>query len=234
MKKELVLMMTMLLSFGMFSACTKSDEETDAFNKQSTPVRQSGKESADSNQEDDTIEGQSTTTGQGGDDSAEPIQESSGDKVIFQLQDENVDFQLQNEDGIECYDFKEGENIIFRLEIKNDTDEDAYLPPFTDIIGHDVFCVYSQNGEEIGTPWDEIWSYMVGGDFIGAHSSVVFVCPWFDIPALYFLGHEHFYSAYSFYKTDEKSPLPKGEYYSNFDIKLNGKTIICNRTFKIQ
>ena len=143
-------------------------------------------------------------------------------------------FQLQDEDGIECYDFKEGDNIIFSLEIKNDTDEDVWLPPFTDIIGHDVFRVYSQNGEEIGTPWNEIWSDMVGADFIGAHCSVVFFCPWFDIPALYYQGHEHFYSAYSFYKTDEKSPLPKGDYYSKFDIKLNDKTITCHRNFKIR
>ena len=78
-------MMSMLLSFGLFCACTKSDEVTDV-----------------------------------------KIDESSGYMV---------DFQLQNEDGIECYDFKEGNNIIFRLEIKNDTDEDAILPPFSEVLG---------------------------------------------------------------------------------------------------
>ena len=60
-----------------------------------------------------------------------------------------VKFQLQNEDGMECYDFKEGDNIIFRLEIKNDTDEDAILPPFSEVLGLDVFCVYSQEGIKI-------------------------------------------------------------------------------------
>ena len=94
--------------------------------------------------------------------------------------------------------------------------------------------MYSQDGGEIGTPWDEIWSDMVGVGFIGAHHSVVFFCPWFDIPALYYQGREHLYSAYSFLKTNEKSPLPKGDYYSKFDIKLNDKTITCDRNFKIQ
>ena len=218
--KKVVFMMSMLLTLGMFSACSKPDDETDASDRLSTEVLKSNNETINPVQEN---EGQSTTN-----------QKSSGENVDFQLQNENVDFQLQDEDGIECYDFKEGDNIIFRLEIKNDTDEDAWLPPFTDIVGHDVFRVYSQNGEEIGTPWNEIWSDMVGADFIGAHCSVVFFCPWFDIPALYYQGHEHFYSAYSFYKTDEKSPLPKGDYYSKFDIKLNGKTINCYRSFKIK
>jgi hypothetical protein len=223
MKKKAVYMIILLLSLGLFSACSKPDEETIASDRLSTEARNSDNVTVDPVQEDSIIGEQSTTN-----------QDSSGEKVDFQLQNENVDFQLQGEDGIECYDFKEGDNIIFRLEIKNDTDEDAWLPPFTDIIGHDVFRVYSQSGEEIGTPWDGIWSSMVGSGFIGAHCSVVFFCPWFDIPALYFQGHEHFYSAYSFYKTDEKSPLPQGDYYSKFDIKLNNKTITCNRNFKIQ
>ena len=106
---------------------------------------------------------------------------------------------------MKCYDFKEGDNIIFRLEIKNDTDEDAILPPFSEVLGPDVL----------------------------AHSSAVFVWPWFDVLALYFDGTKHYYSEY-FYKKDDKSPLPKGEYFSEFDIKLNEKTIIGNRKFDIR
>lgn len=144
-----------------------------------------------------------------------------------------VKFQLQNKDGMECYNFKEGDNIIFRLEIKNDTDEDAILPPFSEVLGLDVFCVYSQEGIKIGTPWDVIMTSFRECEIIGPHSSVVFVCPWFDIPALYFERTEHYYSEY-FYKKDEKSPLPKGEYFSEFDIKLNEKTITCNQKFDIR
>lgn len=191
MKKKLLLMTSMLLAFGLFSACSKSDDVTDIYSEK---------------------EGAGT------------IEESCG---------QMVDFQLQNEDGIECYEFKECDNIIFRLEIKNDTDKDAILPPFSEVLGLDVFSVYSREGEKIGTPWDVIMTSFRECEIIGAHSSVVFVCPWFDIPALYYNGTEHYYSEF-FYKTNDKSPLPKGEYFSEFVIRLNEKTITCNRKFEIK
>ena len=78
-----------------------------------------------------------------------------------------VKFQLQNEDGMECYVFKEGDNIIFRLEIKNDTDEDAILSPFSEVLGLDVFCIYSQKGIKIGTPWDVIMTNFRECEIIG-------------------------------------------------------------------
>ena len=159
--------------------------------------------------------------------------EKDGTGTIEKSSDLMVDFRLQNEDGMECYDFKEGDNIIFRLEIKNDTDEDAILPPFSEVLGLDVFTVFSQEGVRIGTPWDVIMTSFRECEVIRAQSSVVFVCPWFDIPALYYNGTEHYYSEY-FYKKDDKSPLPKGEYYSEFDIKFNEKTITCNRKFEIK
>ena len=159
--------------------------------------------------------------------------EKEGADTIEKGSDLMVGFQLQNEDGMECYDFKEGDNTIFWLEIKNDTDEDVILSPFSEVLGFDVFTVYSQEGVKIGTPWDVIMTSFRECEIIGSHSSVVFVCPWFDIPALYFEGTEHYYSEY-FYKKDEKSPLPKGEYFSEFDIKLNEKTITCNQKFDIR
>ena len=159
--------------------------------------------------------------------------EKDGAGTIEKSSDLMVDFRLQNEDGMECYDFKEGDNTIFWLEIKNDTDEDVILSPFSEVLGFDVFTVYSQEGVKIGTPWDVIMTSFRECEIIGAHNSVVFVCPWFDIPALYYNGTEHYYSEY-FYKKDDKSPLPQGEYFSEFDIKLNGKTITCYRKFDIR
>lgn len=193
MKKQMVLMMSLLLAFGLLSACSKSDDVTEINNHS----------------------------------------EKEGAGTIEKSSDLMVDFQLQNEDGTECYDFKEGDNIIFRLEIKNDTDEDVILPPFSEVLGLDVFTVFSQEGVKIGTPWDVIMTSFRECEIIRAHKSVVFVCPWFDIPTLYFNGTEHYYSEY-FYKKDDKSPLPKGEYYSEFDIKLNDKKITCNRKFEIE
>ena len=159
--------------------------------------------------------------------------EKEGADTIEKGSDLMVGFQLQNEDGMECYDFKEGDNTIFWLEIKNDTDEDVILSPFSEVLGFDVFTVYSQEGVKIGTPWDVIMTSFRECEIIGAHNSVVFVCPWFDIPALYYNGTHHYYSEY-FYKKDDKSPLPQGEYFSEFDIKLNEKTITCNQKFNIR
>ncbi len=167
------------------------------------------------------------------DDVTDIYSEKEGAGTIEESCGQMVDFQLQNEDGIECYEFKEGDNIIFRLGIKNDTDGDAILPSFSEVLGLDVFTVFSQEGVKIGTPWDVIMTSFRECEVIGAHKSAVFVCPWFDIPALYFNGTEHYYSEY-FYKKDDKSPLPKGEYYSEFDIKFNEKTITCNRKFEIK
>ena len=141
--------------------------------------------------------------------------EKDGTGTIEKSSDLMVDFRLQNEDGMECYDFKEGDNIIFRLEIKNDTDEDAILPPFSEVLGLDVFTVFSQEGVRIGTPWDVIMTNFR------------------ECEALYYNGTHHYYSEY-FYKKDDKSPLPQGEYFSEFDIKLNEKTITCYRKFDIR
>lgn len=158
--------------------------------------------------------------------------ESEKGEVIQGTSDETVEFQLQNEEGIECYEFNEGDNIIFRLEFRNDTDEDDIVPRFYECIGWDGFRVYSIDGVDMGTPWDQIFSDSRSHDILFAHSSTIIVCPWFDIPTLYWNGHEHFYSN-MYYKKEEKLPLPKGEYYSRFDIKIKDKTIICNRNFKI-
>jgi hypothetical protein len=185
--------------FGMFYACSSSDEVTAVYEGYSTN---------DSSEKE----------------KGEGIQGCS---------DEMVEFQLQNEYGIECYDFKEGDNIIFRLEFRNDSDEDAQVARFSEIIGWDGFRVYSIEGKDMGTPWDQIVTNSRMYDFIGAHSSEVILCPWFDIPALYCNGHEQYYSN-MYYKTDEKMPLPKGQYYSRFEIKFEDKVITCNRNFIIR
>ena len=107
------------------------------------------------------------------------------------------------------------------------------LPPFLEVLGLDIFSVFSQEGDKIGTPWDLIMTSFRKCEIIRAHNSTVFVCPWFDIPALYYNGTQHYYSEY-FLKKDDKSSLPHGEYFSEFDIKLNEKTITCYRKFDIR
>ena len=141
-----------------------------------------------------------------------------------------VNFQLQREDGRECYDFREGENIVFSLEVKNNTDDDIQILPFAELMGFDVFHVYSENGEDMGKPWDKMFDYLVPFNVIEANSSFVKVCPWFSIPSL---ARNDLFSD-CFYKEYDKSPLPKGEYYSKFDVKLGDETVTCSRSFTIR
>jgi len=202
--KKVLLFLGALLLFGMLCACSNSDDANGVF------------------------EGQPST-----EQSEDENNQKNVEMFLQGTSDDIVDFQLQNEDGKECYDYKEGENIIFKLEFKNDTDEDAYVTRFYEMIGWDGLRVYSLYGEDMGTPWDEIVATSQGYDYIGAHSSVVILCPWFDIPALYCNEIEHWYS-HMYYKKKEKSPLPKGEYYSRFYIQFNDKTITCNRNFIIR
>lgn len=184
--RKVLFVMSLPFWLGMFSACDKSND----VERQPSAINPSDKRTADTISESVIVNGDSTTTDQ------------SGNEVVVKYSHNcskmRVIFQLQNEEGMECYVFNEGDNIIFRLEIHNDIDENVIVPPLSEIIGFDAFSVYSQEGQKIGTPWDEIVTTCLGGFIIGADSSAVFVCPWYDIPALYFFGYEHYYSEYFF------------------------------------
>ncbi len=207
---KIIFVISMLLTTGFLGACSSDDNMSNDFEGQ-TSIEGNERENSDGN-----------------------------DQMIQGTSDEMVEFQLQDENGKECYDFNEGDNIVFWLTIKNDSGEDAYVDRFSDMIGWDGFRVYSEYGEDMGTPWDQIITTSQALDIIKAHSFVEILCPWFDIPALYSNGKEHYYS-HMYYKKDEKTPLPKGEYYSRFYITYRDrhnnskdKTITCNRNFVIR
>ncbi len=71
-----------------------------------------------------------------------------------------IGFILQDEKGAEKYIFKEKENLIFRLDIINNGEEDAILPGPAELFrGSEIFHVYSSNGEDFGYPYDEAGPY---------------------------------------------------------------------------
>ena len=95
--------------------------------------------------------------------------------------DIKVDFQLKNSDGIECYDFKEGENVIFDLIITNNSDRDIFYGSNADIIfGNDLFCVYSDDGNSLGLPWTGMYCEYTGQQsfIIPANTIKHILCPW--------------------------------------------------------
>ena len=148
--------------------------------------------------------------------------------------DVSVLFQLQNEKGEETYTFKEGENIVFRLEIRNKGTKTAVLPPKSAVIGRDIFRVYSASDKkDLGTPWNqkgETYTTEEGGFLLSPNSPLVYVCPWLNQSETTLSS-----DIYSYFKLDGTKPLAAGDYYSEFDIKLSDThKITCKCNFKIK
>ena len=143
-------------------------------------------------------------------------------------------FWLQDENGVEKYVFNEGENIVFRLDVINNGEEDVIIRHGSDfIIGNDVFHVYSSKGEDFGTPYDVISFPENTFILIPSKSKTSYFCPWHNDPNLETPLHTP-YGHISYY-IDKIRPLPKGDYYSQFTIRLgDDRFVTCKKTFKIE
>lgn len=155
-------------------------------------------------------------------------------EFTYDTDDVSVLFQLQNENGDETYTFNEGENIVFRLELKNSGHLSVILPENRDIVGHDLFRVYSvADAMDKGTPWDKlegVFMYLRAHSILGDNSSKVYVCPWL-VKSETNLSKE----TYSNFKINGVKPLSAGNYYSEFDIKLSdSQKVTCRREFTIR
>ena len=136
---------------------------------------------------------------------------------------------FQDESGVEKYVFKEGENIVFRLDVINNSEEDVII--HGNIILYDAFHVYSSQGEDFGKPYDVYISELVGGTIIPSKSIITYLCKWLNDPNSELLWEPH----YIHYKIDKRRPLPKGDYYSQFTIRLgDNQYFTCKRSFKIE
>ena len=148
--------------------------------------------------------------------------------------DVSVLFQLQKENGEEAYTFNVGENIVFRLEIKNSGSETVVLPSQHELIGNNIFRVFSAaDNKDMGTPWDPesgIYSTLLPHTLLSPNSSRVYLCPWLNKSETTLSP-----DLYSNFKLDGTKPLPAGDYYSEFDIKLsNTHKVTCKCSFKIK
>lgn len=141
----------------------------------------------------------------------------------------SISFQLLNPEGIAVKSFKEGEEIIFRLTISNTREEKVILPPTGVFLGGgdgNLFRVYTSDNKDMGKPWDQIITEATAHSAIDPKSSRTFSCPWVGMPN----GE----SAKQFIKQDKRNPLPKGHYYSQFEIIMdNQKKVLCKKEFKI-
>lgn len=139
---------------------------------------------------------------------------------------------FQDESGVEKYVFNEGENIVFRLDVINNSEEDVIIHGnMAYILLHDAFHVYSSQGEDFGKPYDVYKSDMVGGTIIPSKSIITYLCQWLNDPNSELLWKPYYIQ----YKIDKRRPLPKGDYYSQFTIRLgDNQYFTCKRSFKIE
>lgn len=137
-------------------------------------------------------------------------------------------FMIQDENGSEKYVFKEGENIYFKLDITNNTEETAYLPNLIDLLFCDnIFHVFSQKGEDYGHPFDSlVLPERRGPTVFPTKYTLTFLCPWLNNPDSEFPNDQ---PPYSFFLFEKFRPLPKGEFYSVTSIKMDENKIV---TFK--
>ena len=139
---------------------------------------------------------------------------------------------FQDESGVEKYVFKEGENIVFRLDVINNSEEDVIIHGnMAYILLHDAFHVYSSQGEDFGKPYDVYLSTLIGGTMIPSKGKKTYLCQWLNDPNSELLYEPY----YIHYKIDKRRPLPKGDYYSQFTIRLgDNQYFTCKRSFKIE
>lgn len=149
----------------------------------------------------------------------------------------DVKFQMLDAQGRPVTKFKEGENITFKLAVTNKQKETFEL--IADFIGMDVFRIFSASGNDLGLPWDAVVQKGISAYFLHQSESATVSCQAFgksdeEIP---------FESKLDFARYKDRNPLPKGSYYTQFELKLNaqGKTpgegakgIVCRKAFTIE
>ena len=149
----------------------------------------------------------------------------------------DVKFQMLDAQGHPVTKFKEGENITFKLAVTNKQKETFEL--ITDFIGMDAFHIFSTSGNDLGLPWDAVVAK--GFPVFRLHQSESAIVSYQafgkkdeEIP---------FESKLDFARYKDRNPLPKGSYYTQFELNLNaqGKTpsegskgIVCKKSFTIE
>ena len=147
----------------------------------------------------------------------------------------SVQLQLLNSDSVALKTFKEGEDIIFMLSITNNREEVATIPAIV-LLAEDIFHIYSVEGDDLGKPWD---------DYITSGSGVCLV--WTNRPQVFDCCLDGVIEPFSFDEFDKAydhtihlkkrtlhSKLPKGNYYTKFDMPFEkGQIITFKKEFKV-
>ena len=158
-----------------------------------------------------------------------------------------VKVQMLNADSLPVTTFKEGENITFKLVVTNDRDTKVALPNTVVILGNDAFHIYTSQGADIGLPWDARYTYGLANQSYEPGQSRTVLCDAFgemvDVSAIN--PPTSVTDTWCiFFKTEyARKALPKGSYYTQFEINLNNggenpslgyKGVMCRKEFRIE
>ena len=149
----------------------------------------------------------------------------------------DVKFQMLDAQGRPVTKFKEGENITFKLAVTNKQKETFDLP--STFIGMDAFHIFSTSGNDLGLPWDAVVTK--GFPVFRLHQSES------AIVSYQAFGKKDekipFEFKLDFARYKDRNPLPKGSYYTQFELNLNAqgetpsegsKGIVCKKSFTIE
>ena len=163
------------------------------------------------------------------------VMSCSDDEESVDFGDIKLNFSLLNEEGEETAIFKEGENVCFDLEIVNNGNSDfVYCLNFDGgdlVLDRDFFCVYTEKGNRIGTPWTGMFCEMSLQKewHIPAKATHHIRCSW--------LGSSVFTTTHPLCKFETSPHLAQGVYKTVFDVKYHASsnlTKLVNKKFNIK
>ncbi|MBR1656285.1 MAG: hypothetical protein IJ698_07745 [Prevotella sp.] len=149
--------------------------------------------------------------------------------------DIKLNLSLLNENGKETTIFKEGECVCFDLEIVNNGNSDfVYCLGFDGgdlVLDNDFFCVYTEKGDRIGTPWTGMFCEMSLQKewHISAKTTHHVRCSW--------LSSSIFTTTHPLCKFEASPYLAPGVYKTTFDIKYrtsSNATKLTNKKFNVK
>ena len=163
-----------------------------------------------------------------------------------------IQLQLLNSDSVATDTFKEGEDIIFMLTVTNISSEWHLIHTPIESFSDNIFNIYSSDGTDMGRPWDYRVCLSVS-PFLTPEMIWEFVCSWLEEPdedmvnlCLWIenpveeignLNFEKYMDIWpmAFLKKERRLQLPKGSYYTQFDVSvLEGRTTTIRMDFNVE
>ena len=161
--------------------------------------------------------------------------------VTYMEDSVKIQLQLLNSDSVAMDTFKEGEDIIFKLTIMNMSSELVMITPIDEFSDDNIFNIYSSNGSYVGKPWDGRWIALIHS-FLTPGMLQEHTCSWLEEPVGdtvdYLLNGTSTSIArvpILYYKQERRQPLPKGSYYTQFDVSvIEGRTTTIKMDFSVE